>query len=184
MFNFSTKGIRLLYIVFFFFFFAVNCRRCCSGNFRIWFWGHGFWDLGSQLWGLDFHTRGFQDRNLKTFFFFFSFPSFFRPKLPSSTDRVFFFLSALNCRRWRIGFFFSLFVRPRLSITTCSTLHPSDVGFFTSFNEENLATFTSCSIFKTFVPTYLPTRGDGFEVKEKKKKASTGGLCPIVTGTH
>jgi hypothetical protein len=23
--------------------------------------------LGSQLWGLDFHTRGFQDRNLKTF---------------------------------------------------------------------------------------------------------------------
>jgi hypothetical protein len=29
--------------------------------------GHGFQDLGSQLWGLDFHTRGFQDRNLKTF---------------------------------------------------------------------------------------------------------------------
>jgi hypothetical protein len=23
--------------------------------------------LGSQLWGLDFHTHGFQDRNLKTF---------------------------------------------------------------------------------------------------------------------
>jgi hypothetical protein len=23
--------------------------------------------LGSQLWGLDFHTRSFQDRNLKTF---------------------------------------------------------------------------------------------------------------------
>jgi hypothetical protein len=23
--------------------------------------------LGSQFWGLDFHTRGFQDRNLKTF---------------------------------------------------------------------------------------------------------------------
>jgi hypothetical protein len=23
--------------------------------------------LGFQLWGLDFHTRGFQDRNLKTF---------------------------------------------------------------------------------------------------------------------
>jgi hypothetical protein len=22
--------------------------------------------LGSQLWGLDFHTHGFQDRNLKT----------------------------------------------------------------------------------------------------------------------
>ncbi len=36
------------------------------GNFRIWFSGHGFQDLGSQLWGLDFHTRGFQDRNLKT----------------------------------------------------------------------------------------------------------------------
>ncbi len=32
-----------------------------------WFSGHGFQDLGSQLWGLDFHTRGFQDRNLKTF---------------------------------------------------------------------------------------------------------------------
>ncbi len=69
--------------------------RCCSGNFRIWFSGHGFrdlgsqlwglgnfriWfsrhgfrDLGSQLWGLDFHIRGFQDRNLKTFFFFFFF---------------------------------------------------------------------------------------------------------------
>jgi hypothetical protein len=26
------------------------------GNFKIWFSGHGFWDLGSQLWGLDFHT--------------------------------------------------------------------------------------------------------------------------------
>jgi len=37
------------------------------GKFRIWFSGHGFQDLGSQLWGLDFHTRGFQDRNLKTF---------------------------------------------------------------------------------------------------------------------
>ncbi len=36
------------------------------GNFRLWFSGHGFQDLGSQLWGLDFHTRGFQDRNLKT----------------------------------------------------------------------------------------------------------------------
>jgi hypothetical protein len=23
--------------------------------------------LGSQLWGLDFHTHGFQNRNLKTF---------------------------------------------------------------------------------------------------------------------
>jgi hypothetical protein len=29
--------------------------------------------LGSQLWGLDFHTRGLQDRNLKLFFFFFFF---------------------------------------------------------------------------------------------------------------
>jgi len=37
------------------------------GNFRIWFSGHGFQDLGSQLWGLDFQTRGFQDGNLKTF---------------------------------------------------------------------------------------------------------------------
>jgi hypothetical protein len=37
------------------------------GNFRIWFSEHGFQDLGSQLWGFDFHTRGFQDRNLKTF---------------------------------------------------------------------------------------------------------------------
>jgi hypothetical protein len=26
------------------------------GNFRIWFSRHGFRDLGSQLWGLDFHT--------------------------------------------------------------------------------------------------------------------------------
>jgi hypothetical protein len=37
------------------------------GNFRIWFSRHGFQDLGSQLWGLDFHTHGFQDQNLKTF---------------------------------------------------------------------------------------------------------------------
>jgi hypothetical protein len=37
------------------------------GNFRIWFSRHGFQDLRSQLWGLDFHTRGFHDRNLKTF---------------------------------------------------------------------------------------------------------------------
>jgi hypothetical protein len=28
--------------------------------------------LGSQLWGLDFHTSGFQDRNLKTFRTWFS----------------------------------------------------------------------------------------------------------------
>jgi hypothetical protein len=28
--------------------------------------------LGSQLWGLDFHTRGFQDRNLKNFRTWFS----------------------------------------------------------------------------------------------------------------
>jgi hypothetical protein len=34
--------------------------------------GHGFQDLGSQLWGLDFHTRGFQDRTLKTFKTWFS----------------------------------------------------------------------------------------------------------------
>jgi len=42
------------------------------GNFRIWLSGHGFQDLGSQLWALDFHTRGFQDRNLKTFRTWFS----------------------------------------------------------------------------------------------------------------
>jgi len=42
-------------------------RQKDLGNFRIWFSRHGFQDLGSQLWGLDFHTRGFQDRNLKTF---------------------------------------------------------------------------------------------------------------------
>jgi hypothetical protein len=59
-------------VFFFFFFFALNWRRCCSKNFRIWFSGHGFPDLGSQLWGLDFHTRGFQDRNLKTFRTWFS----------------------------------------------------------------------------------------------------------------
>jgi hypothetical protein len=28
--------------------------------------------LGSQLWGLDFHTRGFQDWNVKTFRTWFS----------------------------------------------------------------------------------------------------------------
>jgi hypothetical protein len=81
---------------------------------------------------------------------------FFGLKLSLSTNMVFFFFfcfSVLNCRRtW---FFFSLSVRPRLSVTTCSTLHPSDVSFFTSFNGEDLVTFTSCSIFKTFVPTYL-----------------------------
>jgi len=33
---------------------------------------HGFQDLGSQLWGLDFHTCGFQDWNLKTFRTWFS----------------------------------------------------------------------------------------------------------------
>jgi hypothetical protein len=165
------------------------------------FLGHGFRDLGSQLWDLDFHIRGFQDWNpgpesqvLKLrfrdldgqdhFFNFFFHPKlssstnkgffFSRPKLPSSTNRVFFFffffLSTLNYRRRRTGFFFSHSVHPRLSITTCSTLHPSDVGFFTSFNGEDLAMFTSCSIFKTFVPTYLPSRGDGFGVKEKKKR--------------
>jgi hypothetical protein len=31
---------------------------------------------------------------------------------------------------------------------------------------------------------FLGFVGDGFGVKEKKKKASTGGLCPTVTGTH
>jgi hypothetical protein len=36
------------------------------GNFRIWFSGHGFQDLGSQLWGLGnfriwFSGHGFQD---------------------------------------------------------------------------------------------------------------------------
>jgi len=42
-------------------------------NFRAWeISGHGFQDLGSHLWGLDFHTRGFQDRNLKTFRTWFS----------------------------------------------------------------------------------------------------------------
>ncbi len=46
---------------------AGQARQKDLGNFRIWFSGHGFQDLGSQLWGLDFHTRGFQDRNLKTF---------------------------------------------------------------------------------------------------------------------
>jgi hypothetical protein len=155
--------------------------------FRTWFSG-----LEISTLGPGFSHCGFQDRNLKFFFIFifrlklpsstdrvfllsFCFLFFFRPKLLSSTNRgFFFFLSALNCRCRRIGFFFSLSVRPRLSVTTCSTLHPSDVGFFTSLNGENLATFTSYSIFKTFVPTYLPTylptKGDGFGVKEKKKR--------------
>jgi hypothetical protein len=47
-------------VFFFFFFFALNCRRCCSENFRIWFSRHGFQDLGSQLWGLGL-GYGFQD---------------------------------------------------------------------------------------------------------------------------
>ncbi len=51
---------------FFFLFPALNCRRCCSGTFRIWFSGHGFQDLGSQLWGLGnfriwFSGHGFRD---------------------------------------------------------------------------------------------------------------------------
>ncbi len=133
--------------------------------------------LKSRFRDLDRHDLFFFFRpklpsstNMVFFSFFFS----FRPKLPSSTDKVFFlplypseivchymlhitsdvgffifsalncrcwwtwffffFLSALNCRRRRIGFFFSLSIRPRLSGTTCSTLHPSDVDFFTSFN--------------------------------------------------
>jgi hypothetical protein len=120
----------LFFFFLFFFFFALNYRRRPALNCR--------------------------RRRIGFFFFFFS----FRPKLPSSTDRVFFFffsLSALNCRRRWTWFFFSFSVRPRLSVTTCSTLHPSDVGFFTSFNREDLAMFTSCSIFKTFVPTCVST---------------------------
>jgi hypothetical protein len=31
---------------------------------------------------------------------------------------------------------------------------------------------------------FLGFLGDGFGVKAKKKKASTGGLCPTVAGTH
>jgi hypothetical protein len=46
---------------------AGEAKQKDLGNFRVWFSGHGFQDLGSQLWGLDFHTRGFQDRNLKIF---------------------------------------------------------------------------------------------------------------------
>ncbi len=120
-----------------------------------------------------FPTLNCRRRRTGLFFFFFSALNCRR-----RLTRFFFFFkfvfSALNCRRRRTRFFFSLSVRPRLSVTTCSTLHPSDVGFFTSFNGEDLATFTSCLIFKTFVPTYLPTRGDGFGVKGKKKKAGTG----------
>jgi hypothetical protein len=64
----TDRGTRFfLFFFVFFFFFALDCRRCCFENFRIWFSGHGFPDLGSQLWGLIFHTRGFQDRKLKTF---------------------------------------------------------------------------------------------------------------------
>ncbi len=40
------------YYYYYIFFFVLNCRRCCFGNFRIWFSGHGFRNLGSQLWGL------------------------------------------------------------------------------------------------------------------------------------
>jgi hypothetical protein len=49
-----------------------QARQKDLGNFRIWFSGHGFQDLGSQLWGLDFHTRSFQDQNLKIFRMWFS----------------------------------------------------------------------------------------------------------------
>jgi hypothetical protein len=70
--GFRTSTDRETRFFFFFFFLALNCRRCCSENFRIWFSRHGFQDLGSQLWGLDFHTRDFQDRNLKTFGTWFS----------------------------------------------------------------------------------------------------------------
>jgi hypothetical protein len=79
----DVSGPRRTRLFFFFFFLALYCRRrrCCSGhgfggmvfgtwdlNFRAWkILGYGFPHLGSQLWGLDFHTRGFQDRNLKTF---------------------------------------------------------------------------------------------------------------------
>ncbi len=145
--------------------------------------------------------RDLDEQDLLFFFFFFFF--FLALNGPRSRSRVFFmprtrrkarfwffffffFFPTLNRCYRRIGFFFSLSVHPRLSVTTCSTLHPSDVGFFMLFRGEDLATFTSCSIFKTFVRTYLPTYllgGMGLEWR-KKKKAGAGGLCPTVTGTH
>ncbi len=152
--------------------------------FRTWFSG-----LGISTLGPGFSHSWFPRPKPENFFFFVFFVDrqgccfFFLSALKCRRRRTVFLFFALNCRRRRTGFFFSLSVHSRLSVTTCSTLHPSDVGFFTSFNEKNLATFTSCSIFKTFVPTYLPTKGDGFGVKEKKK-VGTGGLCPIVMGTH
>jgi hypothetical protein len=36
---------------------AGQARQKDLGNFRIWFSGHGFQDLGSQFWDLDF-TQG------------------------------------------------------------------------------------------------------------------------------
>ncbi len=47
--SWEVSGPRRTGPLFFFLFFflpALNCRRCCSGNFRIWFSGHGFRDLG------------------------------------------------------------------------------------------------------------------------------------------
>jgi hypothetical protein len=45
-------------MVFFFFFpLALNCRRCCSGNFRIGGWeilGYGFQDMVFKTWDLNF----------------------------------------------------------------------------------------------------------------------------------
>jgi hypothetical protein len=49
-------------------------------NFRIWFLGHGFRDLGSQLWDLDF-TQGLH--------------SGLRPRAPTSHS-----LCRLRTRRW------------------------------------------------------------------------------------
>jgi hypothetical protein len=73
--NSFSRPRRTGFFFFFFFPLALNYLRCCFENFRIGGWeilGYGFQDLGSQLWGLDFHTRGFQDRNLKTFKTWFS----------------------------------------------------------------------------------------------------------------
>jgi hypothetical protein len=108
----GRTGLFLIGCLFFFFsfsfFFALNCRRR-----RTWFF---------------FSALNCRCRQTGVFFYYYYFFPF-RPKLPSSTDMVFFFfLSALNCRRRRTWFFFSLSVRPRLpfcpSEIICHYIHP------------------------------------------------------------
>ncbi len=130
------------------------------------------------------------------FFFFFSSPAI----LPSSMDRVFFFFffSTLNCHRRRTGFFFNFFsFRPKLASSTDRVfflpLCPSEIvchymlhitsircGLFYVIQQGIFSHIYQLLDFSTYLPTYLPTRGDGFGVKEKKK----GRHGQIVSDRH